>query len=550
MMRKSPFVLSFLPLCLMLISSCAIIVPPSGGKADKTPPFPRSYSPDSAAVNFKSKTVEIQFDEYIVLKDLNTQIVISPPMEKMPNVKVKNKTLFIEFREPLKDSTTYCINFGTAIQDLHENNPITNFRYVFSTGAYVDSLSLAGTVSNAFTLLREKGVLVMMYNKSDDSIPFQILPSYFGRTDANGSYRINNIKPGTYKVVALKDGNGNYKINEGEMVGFRNAPLVLTHNDTTNFLLFQEKPRKQYLKKAYQAGHGKIMLAFNTPATGLKIRPLNFKFEPTDKAFLERNAEGDSITWWFTPPKIDSVMLEVSDKDKVYDTLRYKLITYEKMLTQRKGKKSSLSLRTNAGQGLLDLNAPITFEFDNPVEDLTRVGEKIKLTEDSLKINLMNKGIFSYKLKERSLRYYGWKDSIHGLKENNKYRLLVLPHAFTDIFGFYNDTLLVNFHTQQLRYYGTLKLNLHASVGNYVLQLLNEQEIVVREVVLAGGKDIFFEYLPPAKYHMRMIFDTNKNGKWDPGYYMLHQQPEHVLYFSQPVVIRSNWDQEVDWFVK
>jgi len=538
-------------LLILLFSSCAQQVAPTGGKPDTRPPLARKYSPDSATTHFHSKTVEIQFDEYIQLKDVSTQLVISPPMEKMPSVRVKNKTLTIEFKEPLKDSTTYTMNFGTAIQDLHENNPNVNFRYIFSTGSFVDSLCLWGQVTNALTLVPEKGVMVMLYNKLSDSVPYKQLPSYFARTDERGYYRITNIRAATYQVFALKDANFNYKYNEGEAIGFRASSLVLTHNDTANFVLFRESEQKQKLRRVSQIGHGRILLVFNKPVEDLLLKPLNFSWGEGSRVFVEKNAGGDSITYWFNSPKTDSLILEISDKGKVLDTVRYKLISYDKMLSQRKGQKASLSVRVNASKGTLDLNSPITFEFDNPVLSLGRIPDgKLLITEDTSHKNLSSKGSFHYLEKDKSLRFFSWADTAHVLKENQKYKLYILPGAFKDMFGFYNDTIRINFRTRELKFYGTLKLNLHAPEGHYVLQLLDETDAIVRESKIGGGKELYFEYLYPGKYRMRLIYDVNSNGKWDSGIYLQHLQPEHVIYNPQPVTIRSNWDQEVDWFIK
>jgi hypothetical protein len=181
-MKHTHSFFSFLPAaafisCLLFLFSCAQVVAPSGGKMDDTPPRVKHYSPDSAATHFKSTSIEIEFDEYIQLKDLNNQLVISPPMQKPPLVRIRNKSLLIDFKEPLKDSTTYTLNFGTAIQDNHESKPLTGFKYVFSTGDYVDSLSLTGQVANALTHSPEKGVLVMLYAAKADSAPYLQLPS-------------------------------------------------------------------------------------------------------------------------------------------------------------------------------------------------------------------------------------------------------------------------------------------------------------------------------------------------------------------------------------
>ncbi len=537
---------------LLLFSSCAQIVAPSGGPPDKKPPFARKYFPDSAATHFHSKSVEIQFDEYIQLKDLNNQLVISPPMEKLPEIRVRNKSLVINFREPLKDSTTYTINMGNAIQDIHEGNAIPNFRYVFSTGGYVDSLSVSGLVRNALTLTPEKGVLVMLYKNLQDSVPYKEVPSYFGKSDDNGLYKISNVKPGTYKTFALRDANNNYKINPGEMMGFTVEFLKLHRKDTLNFSLFKEDADKQKLIKAYQAAHGKIILVFNKPIEKLKLKPLNFSIGDVQKAIVETNATGDTAIFWFTSPKTDSLILQVSDKDRIYDTLRYKLITRAKMISLNKGETPKLYVKINAGRDrLLDLNSPLRFEFGNPVlESNPDLLAKLILRKDTAKRNLFSGGKFQQTEEQRAQRFQTWTDTSGSIKENSSYHLLILPGAFKDMFGFTTDTIRIDFKTQELRYYGTLKMHLHAAKEKYVLQLLDEKDLLVREHRVEDGEEIYFDYLPPAKYRARLIYDSDGNGKWTTGNYLQHIRPERVIYYNQTMMIRSNWDQEVDWYVK
>jgi uncharacterized protein (DUF2141 family) len=537
---------------VLLLSSCAQVVAPSGGKKDERAPFPRKYAPDSVAVHFKSKTVEIQFDEYVELKDLSNQLIISPPMNKLPEIRVRSKTLLITFKEPLKDSTTYTINLGNAVQDIHENNPIRNFRYVFSTGSYVDSLSLKGSVINALTLTPEKGVLVMLYKDLTDSVPYTHVPSYFGRTDDNGNYRISNVKGGIYKVFALRDANSNYKINPGEMMGFAAEPIKLFHNDTLNFLFFKEDVAVQKLFKGYQAAHGKIVLAFAKPVEGLKLKPLNFSIADIQKSIVETNVSGDTATFWFTSPKKDSLLLEVRDKDKIYDTLRFKLITRAKMISLNKGETAKLAIKTNAGRDRpLDLNTPIVFEFARPVFDNNpELINKLILRRDTIKKNIFKEGRFQRTELNGNARMQTWTDTSNSIKENTTYHLLILPGAFKDMLGFTNDTIRADFKTQELKYYGTLKMHVHIAKGKYLLQLLDEKDGVVREQGIEDGQQVYFEYLNPAKYRTRLIVDSDGNGKWSTGNYMRHLQPERVIYNVQSVMIRSNWDQEVDWYVK
>jgi hypothetical protein len=280
------------------------------------------------------------------------------------------------------------------------------------------------------------------------------------------------------------------------------------------------------------------------------LEPLNMAIPP-EQAVIEKNPAGDTLSFWFKIADSDSLILRIRDRNKIYDTLRYKLFTRAKLISLNKGKKPSLQVITNLLPGkLFDLDAPILFEFANPVNDLVSSADKIQLREDTLKSNIFEKGKLSWKDKNRSLRFRTWSDSLHPLKESRRYHLLLLPGAFTDLQGFTNDTLKIDFRTQEARYYGTLKLHLHLSPGNYVLQLLDEAGNIVRSRLLKQGDDLDFNYLPPAKYQVRLIYDTNGNGRWDTGNYLKHLQPERVVYDAQSIVIRSNWDQEVDWYLK
>jgi hypothetical protein len=205
-----PKVIYYLLFIVILYSGCAKIVAPTGGPKDEQHPLIVKIDPPDYTVNFDSKEISISFDEYIQLKDLNSNLIISPPVEKNPDVKVKGKTLHIKFEEDLRDSTTYNIYFGNSVQDFNEGNPIENFQYILSTGAYIDSLSIEGQVLNSFNLLPEEGVFVMLYSEYDDSIPLKEIPVYISKTNANGIFRINNIRNDQFKLFCLRDLNKNY----------------------------------------------------------------------------------------------------------------------------------------------------------------------------------------------------------------------------------------------------------------------------------------------------------------------------------------------------
>ncbi|MDY6802041.1 MAG: Ig-like domain-containing protein [Bacteroidota bacterium] len=192
------------------MSSCAKIVAPTGGPKDVEPPKVLSSNPPNLSTNVEGKKIEITFDEFIQLKELNQKLVVSPPVEEKPEVIVKGKSLVIEFPVELKDSTTYNIYLGDAVQDYNEGNPIENFQYVLSTGDYIDSMTVEGKVLSAFNLLPQEDVLVMLYSDFSDSVPIKNIPEYISKTDKDGFFQMNNIRNDTFKIFALRDANKNY----------------------------------------------------------------------------------------------------------------------------------------------------------------------------------------------------------------------------------------------------------------------------------------------------------------------------------------------------
>jgi len=192
------------------ISSCAKIVAPTGGPKDVEPPKVLSSDPPNYSTNFKGDKIKITFDEFIQLKDINQNLVVSPPLDEKPEITVKGKSLIIKFFTELIDSTTYNIYLGNSVQDYNEGNPIENFQYVLSTGEYIDSMSMEGKVLNAFNLLPQEDVLVMLYSDFSDSIPIKSIPEYVAKTDKEGFFQINNIRNDTFKIFALRDANKNY----------------------------------------------------------------------------------------------------------------------------------------------------------------------------------------------------------------------------------------------------------------------------------------------------------------------------------------------------
>lgn len=525
------------------MGGCAQVILPTGGPKDITPPKVLSYSPENKSTLTHPRKIDITFNEYIQLKDLQKQFIVSPPLRTMPVPIVKGRVLEVPLlKDTLQENTTYTFNFGNAIGDLNEGNAIKNFQYVFSTGSYVDSLSVHGTALDAFTHSPIQDGLVLLYSDLGDSTPYKKLPSYCGQTDDNGNYRIDNIKAGTYKLIALSKGSGDYFYHPySQTVGFKSGSLSLVRNDTDNFFLFLEEQPKLQFSKARAIGKGQILLIFNKPVDSIEIKPINISDSFAYNTLFQYSATHDSLTYWINYPNLDSLRFIISYHNKPLDTaIVYNMPGHITKKSKKNEKPPATQVTLNISDRTpYDYHKPFSIQFASPVTkfDLSKI--TFIQRKDTIKLKPVGKSAFNLSLTPN-------KDLI----SDSAYRITILPGAFTDFFGYINDTINVKFKIQEQTYFGTLKLNVTFSKNaHYLVQLLDNQSNVYRQDTVNKTASIFYDGLPPAFYGIRVIEDYNKNGKWDGGNYLKGIQPEKIYYYSDKLNIRSNWDLSQDWKV-
>ena len=549
-------------------SRCAQIVIPGGGPKDTTSPRVEKYIPDSAAVNFKSKTIVITFDEYILLADLQKQFTVSPPMNIQPEIKVKGKMLIIELKDSLKKNTTYTLNFGDAICDFTESNAKKGFQYIFSTGTYIDSLQLTGNIKNAFDGKTEAGILVMLYENPSDSIPFKQIPSYFAKTNDDGTYKISNIRSGTYKAFALKDANANYLYDvPTENIAYSDTLIKIYKNAKLNLQLFKEEAKKQKLLKAYYAEHGHLMLAFSKP-TNDSLKLHFFSKEPKENVTYEYSKNKDTLHYWFADDLADTMKIQVSQENLILDTVRFKPITLEQVKKQTRGEKWGLKMTNNVKkEALFDLQKCAEIKSNHPIKKYDASG--CILTRKNSKPDsclLLGSDLAANKTFYIVDLSHPWSDSLKNSSsldfnkpfpgcaptDTGQFSIFISPAAFTDIFGFTSDTIKIDFRTLDQKYYGTLKMNIKMRKTNInrIVQFIDEGGAVVKEEVISEGQIFDYSYLSPGKYKMKMIYDANGDGKWTNGNYSAHRQPEKIIYCPKDITIRTNWDLELDWQIE
>src|SRR5690606_13023450 len=198
-------VLLFFSALILLTWQCASIQQPQGGPKDSIPPTILEETPANLTRNFQAEKIIIKFDEFIKLSNPFKEVSVSPDLEQPINPRVKRKNIEITLPDSLEENTTYTINFGKAIGDFNEGNPLLNYSYVFSTGDIIDSLVISGKVVNALTKQAEKEITVLLIPTRQDSIFGKRKANIFTLTDTSGTFRLQNLREDNYRIYALRE---------------------------------------------------------------------------------------------------------------------------------------------------------------------------------------------------------------------------------------------------------------------------------------------------------------------------------------------------------
>lgn len=518
-------------------TSCAIQVAPSGGEQDVIAAKVLESKPENFSTGFNSQEIAIRFDEYIQLKDVQSQLVVSPPLNTFPDVKIRKKTLLIQFEDTLEENTTYTFNFGNSIVDNNEGNVVENYQFVFSTGEIIDSLFISGMVRGAFDLNPQKDVLVMLYKSNDDSLPFLKRPYYFSKTNEEGKFQVKNISPGKYKIIALADINKDYLFNPPEEgIAFSDSMVFSGEVDVSLLLFKEEEPFK--LVRTYSEEPGKAVCVFNGAADTLKFYWITdtISLELLSTRFSEKR---DSMSIYYKNLEADTIQLmfpQLNEKD----TVTIRLLKRDSRASSRGRQGLTVVPQISSGT-FQDLNRPLDLVFNHPIEvaDISR----INFLEDSVVLPAENFR-FVDSLHTR-LRYLGeWKQGAN-------YNLLIPSGSFKDFSSQSNDTLISKFRTKQETDYASITAIIN-SAGNrypYIVQLINDRDKVAEELVINTDSTIDFSFLIPGMYKLKIVEDKNKNGLWDTGNYLSGKQAEKIFYYADPIQMRANWDVEIKWTI-
>ena len=519
-------ILSFI-LIAITIASCANRGTPSGGEKDILPPEITKSVPENFSTNFKGDEIRIYFNEYVKIKDLQKQLIVSPPMDNAPLItpsSTASEYISIKIIDTLEANTTYAFNFGESIVDNNEGNPYPYYRYVFSTGNVIDSLSVKGFVEDALLKEPDTFVSVMLYEVDStytDSIVYKEKPRYITNTlDSLTTFSIDNIKAGSYKLIALKDKNSNYKFNQKtDKIGFNEGFITVPSDSSYRLNLFNEKVNFKGVKPS-QDGESRIIFPYEGDYENMRIKVLGETPE-NYKTRIVKDSETDTLYYWYKPKfEVDTTFFIVTN-EKYIDTFKHRF---------RVIKADSLKM-TALTKGIIKYEEDFTMEANIPLAKI-----------DTTKIKLIDKDSLSvpYSVKYDSIfnRYEFPIDK----KEGQKYNFTMLPGAFTDFYDNTSlDTLNYAVRTKMKSEYGNIRVNLRNAKLPLIVQLVNNKGEVLYERYAKESPVVDFSDLEPKQYDLRVIFDTNGNGKYDTGNYLLGIQPERVSYAIKIDEIRAGW---------
>lgn len=570
-------------------SSCASTkAAPSGGPKDTIPPVVMAVKPVDNAVDFplEDGEITITFDEYVQVKEPGKNIILSPPLKKQVKTRIKGKSVVFSFQEPLQSNQTYSLYCGEAIVDNNEGNPFYGLSYSFSTGSYVDSLMLSGTVVDAVTLLPVANATIALFENAKDSTVITDVPNAIARSDKWGYFTVRNLKSVPYYVFAFTDGNTNNRYDQGsENIAFLDSPVVpvrIMSQDTVSLKyydpkdtvacqlrpseitlnIFTETNRTQFIKDYKRFSKRGSYISFN--ASDVQIDSFAIKGIKDERIIRQFNANKDSLTFW------------IKGEGRIDDTLRLAIKYHKSDSTgtlvpqvenlkfvapfENKRAKKGNDKEDTKRKDLLEMSvvAEKTMVEQNGIE-LYFPAPLVEMDTASISFVMRNP-----KMIESVVKYTISEDSLESNKYiirpvekfviGNEYNIKFPMAIFKDVNGFTNDSLITKVSLPTDEKLSSLTLELNNVNARYIVELVNPQMTnVFRKYIIENDCELLFPYLNANDYSIRITEDLNNNGKLDTGILLTRKQPEKVQLYtlndgSKTIKIKERTDivQDID----
>ena len=587
---------------LLLFAACARMGSPDGGWYDDTPPRVVNSTPDNHGVNVKTNKITINFSEYIKLEDAQNKVIISPPQVEMPEIKASGRRIIVDLKDTLKENTTYTVDFGDAISDNNEGNPMGNYTFSFSTGDHIDTLEVSGYCLNAQNLEPIKGLMVGLYNDFADSLFHKQPMMRVSRTNGSGYFSIKGVAPGTYRCFALQDNDGDLVFGQkSEIIGFNHdsikptwkmdarpdtlwldslhikdivsMPYIHFLPDDVTLLCFQEPQTDRFLLKTERNTPERLGMYFTYGSDSLpRLRGLNFNEK--DAFILEASQKNDTLTYWLADTTLvnqdtleieatylmtDSLGALVSHTDTIAFSakvsyakrMKAKLKEFEEWQKEQEKKKKHKEpydsimpvdpLRIKlSSNGFLDPNQRLYFETPEPLSRCDTSAIHLSMMVDSVWTD------HPITLRQVAVRRY---ELAADWAIGQEYKLEIDSAAFQGLYGAVSHHTKQNIKVRTEDDYSSLVMELSgvSLTDSIVVQLMDTGDKPVRQALADADGVAEFAYLKPGTYYVRAYIDLNGNGQWDTGVYDQDLQPEPVYYFHEKIDCRQKWDVSRKW---
>ena len=587
-----------------LMSRCASMMTPTGGPRDTLPPVILNMTPDNFSVNrpiVHHEKIYIEFDEFVQLKDQQKEFFTSPQMKKKPLVSMRGKGIVVQLRDTLEANTTYALNFGSAVRDNNEGNPLYSMRYVFSTGPTIDSMIFSGYTADSYKADSVSKSFIWFFPADSvenvaeyDSTIFKYKPAVIARAENNGIFIAQNLKPIPYRVYAVQDKNDNQMYEPGsDQVGFLEKSYnpaempdfamwydsirqYVTAEPQLYLRMFTDKAfRRQLLSQTERPLQHKAMLYFG--AAHPRIERIRFDSIPEDRVIVDPQTVGrDTIALWFNMPssalpdtikgeityfKHDTVnvLQEVTEPLK----LSWRLIETKEQEKEREKLERDRRKAEAAGEkwvepkkenpfayklpltGEINPENNLTVDFDYPLTRLDSAAMLLTLTRSDNSIE---------DVPVRFVRDTGLLRRWHieaPWTSGGQYTLTIPKGAITDVAGFSNDSIVRKYTVLDPEKFATVKIHVKGKddKAKYILQLLDGSNALKQEKRDVTTGDWQFNYVPAGEIKFRIIEDMNGNGKWDTGNVVERLQPERAEIYANDegedtFATKTNWEVE------
>ena len=535
MRLKHITVISFLSLIIIeMLLSCAQIVAPTGGKKDTLAPIIVKMIPANQSRNFNGKQIDILFDEYVSVDNIQQQLSITPNLEGTYETKILPKGARLIFDKPFKENTTYSLNFRNTFKDMNERNIAKNIKLVFSTGKIIDSIKVSGKVNNPLTNKPMMDVSVGLYVYSDTLNPKKIKPYYFMKTDSSGIFTIENVAAGKYRIYAVTDVNNNLLYEEAkENLGLIRDTITLKSNLENleiNVAKMEKVPNK-VLKVRTTSNY-----AYVDYSRVIKKVKLNFVDKKDSMVYQQVEAKSIRI---FNTNQIytDTIKVKISVTDSLDRVFTHdQKIKFKEKPKKNDGVKEEFSMKTKPSNGEdIDLNEiGYTFIFTKPIKNYDL--NKIEFMNDTLvRVPIMEKDV-KWNLEKTEM-----KININGKKAKDFVRLKMAKGTFISVENDSTSNFVSTHPIRDSENYGTISGEIkNPRKKGFFVELLGEQYQVIQKVDNVLKYE--FAFVKAGIYYVRLTVDENQNGRWDSGDLEKNQIPEIIKFSLDKIKLKQNFE--------